>query len=131
MNNSINDIIMYKMLDIDFDKVFMIRDICNLTGAKVVVSSSWRKLSKYPLIEEKLVSLGIHIVGITPDIDGNRGDEIRKYLEYNKVDDFVILDDDIFRDFNEFENYLVKTSFYEEGLNEEISRDVVRVLRRV
>jgi len=39
--------------------------------------------------------------------------------------------DKVFIDFNELENYLVKTSFYEEGLTYEIARDVVRVLRRI
>ena len=118
------------MLDIDLDKVFMVRDICNLTGAKVVISSTWRRSRWYPLIEERLVTLGLPIVGITPYINSNRGEEIRKYLEDNKVDDFVILDDEIFRDFNELENYLIKTSFYEDGLTDEISREVVRILRR-
>ena len=131
MNGSIDDEMVYTMLDIDLDKVFMLRDICNLTGDKVVVSSSWRRLKKYFLFEEKLTSLGIPIVGVTPYINSNRGDEIRKYLEENEVDDFVILDDDIFKDFNELENYLVKTSFYEDGLTDEISREVVRMLRRV
>lgn len=131
-NGSMEDIVTYKMLDIDLDKVFMLRDICNLTGAKVVVSSGWRKLWNYPLVEERLVSLGLPIVGVTLSISGGRrGEEIRKYLEDNQVDDFVILDDDIFSDFNELENYLVKTSFYEDGLTEEISREIVRVLRRV
>lgn len=131
MNSSVNDKITYKMLDIDIDKIFMIRDICNLTGAKVVVSSTWRRSRYYPLIEEKLVSLGIPVVGITPYINSNRGAEIRKYLEENEVDDFVILDDEIFDDFNELENYLVKTNFYEEGLTEELAEEAVRVLRRV
>ena len=98
MNDEVNDKIIYKMLDIDLDKVFMIRDICNLTSAKVVISSTWRRSRYYPLIEERLTSLGIPIVGVTPFISNNRGDEIRKYLEDNKVDDFVILDDDIFSD---------------------------------
>ena len=130
MNGSVEDEIIHTMLDIDLNKVFMIRDICNLTGAKVVVSSSWRRLRKYILLEEKLTSLGLPIVGITPFISNNRGEEIRKYLEDNEVDDFVILDDEIFRDFNELENYLVKTSFYEDGLNDEISKEVVRILRK-
>ena len=129
-DGSIDDIVRCKMNDIDLDKAFMVRDICNLTGAKVVISSCWRKLSIYPLIEEKLVSLGVPIVGVTPYANGNRGAEIRKYLEENEVDDFVILDDDIFRDFNGLKNYLVKTSFYEEGLTEDISREIVRILRR-
>ena len=131
MNNEVNDKIVYKMLVIDLDKVFMIRDICNLTGSKVVISSTWRRSRYYPLIEERLTSLGIPIIGVTPFISNNRGDEIRKYLEDEKIDDFVILDDDIFKDFNELENYLVKTSFYEDGLTDEISKEVVRVLRRV
>lgn len=131
MNGSVDDRITYKMLDIDLDKVFMVRDICNLTGAKVVISSTWRRSRWYPLIEERLTTLGLPIVGVTPFISNNRGDEIRKYLEENKVDDFVILDDDIFKDFNELENYLVKTNFYDEGLTEEIARDVVRILRRI
>jgi len=131
MNGSVDDEITHTMLDIDLDKVFMLRDICNLTGAKVVVSSSWRRLRRYVLLEDKLTNLGIPIVGVTSFISNNRGDEIRKYLEDNQVDDFVILDDDIFSDFNELENYLVKTSFYEDGLTDEISREVVRVLRRV
>ena len=130
MNDSVDDEIIHIMLGIDLNKVFMLRDICNLTGAKVVVSSSWRRSRWYLLLEESLTSLGIPIVGITPYINSNRGTEIRKYLEDNKVDDFVILDDEIFKDFNELENYLVKTSFYEEGLNEDISREVVRVLKR-
>ena len=130
MNGSVEDEIIHTMLDIDLDKVFMIRDICNLTGAKVVVSSCWRGLMVYPLFEEKLTSLGIPIVGTTPFINNNRGEEIRKYLADNRVDDFVILDDDIFRDFNELENYLVKTSFYEDGLNDDITREVVRILKR-
>lgn len=126
-----DDIVKNRMLEIDFDKVYMLIDICNLTGAKIVVSSSWRRLYDYPLIEEKLVFLGLPIVGVTPFIDGHRrGDEIRKYLEENEVDDFVILDDDRFSDFNELENYLIKTSFYDDGLTEEIASDVVRVLRR-
>ena len=129
-DGSIDDIVRCKMNDIDLDKVFMVRDICNLTGAKIVISSSWIKFSRYPLIEEKLVSLGIHIFDITPYINGNRGDEIRSYLMDNKIDDFIILDDDIFRDFNELENYLIKTNFYEDGLTNDISREIVRILKR-
>ena len=136
-DGSIKDIEMYKMNDIDMDKLFMLRDICTLTGSKIVISSGWKRLWNYPLIEEKLVSLGLPIVDVTPHIDGyRRGEEIRTYLwkqiyTDNEVDNFVILDDDIFRDFNELENYLVKTSFYDDGLTTEIASDIVRILRRI
>ena len=136
-DGSINDLEMYKMNEIDMNKLFMLRDICNLTGAKIVISSGWRRLWNYPLIEEKLVSLGLPIVDVTPHIDiYRRGEEIRTYLwkqllQDNEVDNFVILDDDIFLDFDELENYLIKTSFYDDGLTEEIATEVVKVLRRV
>lgn len=129
--NNIEDIVTREMLDIDLDKVFMLRDICNLTGAKIVISSCWRNLTYYILVEEKLISLGLPIIGTTPYIDNNRGEEIRKYLEENKVDNFIILDDDIFKDFYELENYLIKTSFYEDGLTYDAVEEAVRVLRRV
>lgn len=128
--NTIEDETRYGMEDIDIEKVFILKDICTLTGAKIVVSSSLRRLSYYLLVEDKLVSLGLSIVGVTPYIEGNRGEEIRRYLVENKVDDFVILDDEIFRDFNELENYLIKTSFYEDGLTTEIASEIVRTLRR-
>lgn len=130
-NKSLKDKITYHMIDIDLDKVFMLRDVCNLTGAKIVISSSWRRLWYYSLTEEKLVNLGLPIVGTTPYIRGNRGEEIRRYLQNNKVDNFIILDDEIFPDFYGLENYLVKTSFYDDGLTEEIAREIVRVLRRM
>ena len=107
INGSVDDEIIHIMLDIDLDKVFMVRDICTLTGAKVVVSFSWRRSRWYLLLEDRLTNLGIPIVGVTPYINSNRGEKIRKYLEENKVDNFVILDDEIFRDFNELENYLI------------------------
>lgn len=130
-NESLNDEITYCMINIDLDKVFILRDVCNLTGSKVVISSSYRRLWYYPLIEEKLVNLGLPIVGITPCIRDNRGEEIRSYLQNNKVDNFVILDDEIFPNFYELENYLVKTSFRDDGLTEDIAEEIVRVLRRV
>lgn len=61
------------------------------------------------------------------------GEEIRKYLEKNKVDNFVILDDEIFLDFNELENYLIKTDFYDpcdDGLTESHVWEMVRILGR-
>ena len=130
-NGSIEDIVTNKINEIDMEKLFMLRDVCRLTGAKIVISSGWRRLWNYPPVEEKLVYLGLPIIGVTPYIAGNRGEEIREYLRKNKVDEFVILDDEIFRDLNELENYLVKTSFYDDGLTEETAKEIVRVLRRV
>ena len=48
-----------------------------------------------------------------------RGDEIREYLSTHEIDNFIILDDEIFKDFNELISHLVKTDFYNRGLTEQ------------
>ena len=81
-NGSIEDIVTNKINEIDMEKLFMLRDVCSLTGAKIVISSGWRRLWNYPLVEEKLVSLGLPIIGVTPYIAGNRGEEIRERVSH-------------------------------------------------
>lgn len=38
------DIVTCKILEVDLDKVFILRDVCTLPGTNIVVSSEWRKL---------------------------------------------------------------------------------------
>jgi len=85
------------------------------TGAKIVVSSSWRAMDVAGTIEFMTdpdnPSVGSHpfpytdkIIGVTPilfsiidgDIDrpATRGEEIAAYLKANPCDKYVILDDD-------------------------------------
>ena len=94
------------MLDIDMSKVKILLEIIGKTKAKIVITSSWRRMKLYPYIKERLISMGLPVVGETPCINGNRGEEIRWYLANNRVDNFVILDDEIFKDFNELTYYL-------------------------
>lgn len=119
-----------KLLDIDFYKLQLVKYIISETDAKIVISSSWRTLKIYPLIEEYLVNQGLTIIGVTPYINGNRGKEIREYLkENNEIEDFIVLDDEIFEDFNELENNLIKTDFYNEGLTYEHVKEAINVLK--
>ena len=83
--------------------------IINDTGAKIVISSTWR-LSGLQVMNDmwKFRNLPGEVIGITPtayyntdfrigiDEDATRGHEIRWWLEnYTKnVDNYVILDDD-------------------------------------
>ena len=46
------------------------------------------------------------------------GEELGVYLSTHEIDNFIILDDEIFRDFNELISHLVKTDFYNGGLTE-------------
>ncbi len=84
--------------------------IINSTGAKIVVSSSWRL--NYTLEEMRAIwkhfNLPGELIGYTPFIDNEfaemfdgaeikpieRGKEIERWLDENKVDKYCIIDDD-------------------------------------
>ena len=104
------------LYDIDMNKLELLLDVVRETSSSIVITSSWRRLSIYPYVKKYLIDKGLPIIHETSYIEGKRGEEIRDYLNNNDVDNFVILDDEVFSDFNELTNYLVKTNFYEDGL---------------
>lgn len=79
-----------KMLDPK--RVSYLKMLCDQTGAKVVLTSSWR----YDMdAREYLKRCGITIMGATPHKYGNRGLEIRQWLnDKHFTGDYVILDDE-------------------------------------
>ena len=90
-----------------------------MTGAKVVVTSTWKELRIYSKLISYLKNFGIEVYDKTVHMSYNRGDEIREYLSTHEIENFIILDDEIFRDFNELISHLVKTDFYNGGLTEQ------------
>lgn len=109
--------------NIDIEKVKLVKEICDKTGAKVVISSSWRGSEDYtPKIYHVLIEIlsknGIKVLGDTPylkieiindvpetirlkeDLDINykygtgRAAEIQKWINEHEVENFVILDDE-------------------------------------
>lgn len=83
----------------------------------------------YPLVEEYLVSKGLPIIGTTPMINSQRGKEIKTYLKEHNIKDFIIIDDEIFKDFDdEIINRLVKTDFYQDGLEEQHVVEAIKIL---
>lgn len=116
------------MLDIDMSKVKILLEIIGKTKAKIVITSSWRRMKLYPYIKERLISMGLPVVGETPFIEGRRGEEIKLYLANNYVSNYCIIDDEVFKDYKELEDYLVITDFYEDGLTKEHAREVVKKL---
>ena len=63
-----------KTENIDISKVKLLKEICDKTGAKVVISSSWRGTKTYtPYIYHVLINIltsnGIEVLGDTPYID--------------------------------------------------------------
>lgn len=85
-----------------FDRLFSNRSISILneiiyyTGAKVVITSTWRVQNTLEELIEKFKIRGFrgHIIGKT-NIIGNRGEEIQEWLDTNSVNKYVVIDDSV------------------------------------
>lgn len=113
---------------VDAEAVARVQKICNATGAKVVVSSTWRKLNTLQQLKDILSSHGFtgEVIGTTPNLNAKRGSEISQWLNANKqVESFVIIDDD--SDMVHLMDKLVQTSF-DKGLQDEHVEMAIKVL---
>ena len=113
----------YETADIDIEKVKLLKEICDKTNAKVVISSSWRGTEDYtpkiyyvlrkilsknhikvlgdtPYIEAEIVGSVPKTIRLEEDLNINckhgtgRAAEIQKWINENDVENFVILDDE-------------------------------------
>ena len=96
---------------IDIDKVKLLKKAINETGAKTVLTSSWRNSKDIGPLREFLAKYEIYF-DATPFINWERGLEIKQWLlEHNRVEDYIILDDEIYDSFDkEMLRHLVKVS---------------------
>jgi len=120
--------------------------IIEKTGAKVVISSVWRKSQSFIDICRLLTIQGFkgEIIGQTPEFDSYRGTEIQAWLNIHKdqltkykdnmwfqhnepVESFVIIDDDA--DMGDLLPYLVMTN-NKEGLTEADALKAIKVLTK-
>lgn len=116
-------------IEIDLKRVARLKYIINMTGAKIVLSSSWRLfgefkngeyISKSKQLNELLNlfnSFGIKIYDITPHLDygSKRDKEIMKWLKGKDIETFVVIDDETSFLMEFVGNELVKTSFLPDG----------------
>lgn len=132
-----------KFIEIDENKVLLLKEIVDKTGAEIVLSSTWRDLDcndckeameMYQYLLNTLKKHGLSILDKTPYINCNRPKEIKEWLNHNKVQNFISLDDD----FNEEQyqeqglvNCLIKTSFWESngGLQREHVNKAIFILK--
>lgn len=122
----------HRRTDMDIDAMSLnpaavarLQRIVDATGAKIVLSSSWRYMYKpekfmYLLRAHKFVGDLIGATPLTENVPGRkcRGDEVAMWLKENSFLDikkFVILDDD--ESFGDLEHRLVRTKF-EHGLTD-------------
>lgn len=120
--------------EVDIEKIKFLKKAVNETGSKVVLTSSWRYTRNAQKLKELLLKYNIY-VGLTSFIQNERGLEIKKYLsEHQDVEDFVIVDDEIFDSYDEeLMKKLVKISNgngrnFGEGL---LPKDVDEIIKRL
>ena len=118
---------------IDIDKVKLLKKAIDETGAKTVLTSSWRNSKDIGPLREFLAKYEIYF-DATPFIKWERGLEIKQWLsEHNRVEDYIILDDEIYDSFDqEMLRHLVKVSDANgRGLGEGLTqKDIDTIIKR-
>lgn len=132
--------------EINPEKVKLLKEIVDRTGAEIVLSSTWRDLRKrkdepehpmYTYLTDMLKEYGMEIVDHTPYIGQDRPKEIKAWLDNQKNKDirFVSLDDDFPKNLYDevgIGNCLVRTCFYENdgGLRREHVEKAAKILNQ-
>ena len=113
-----------KVVGVEQRLIAYIKEIVDATGAKIVLSSTWRKDWAFDLLNGKdwdylskeFAKQDLYFLDYTPiRRDSNRGEEIKEWLESTGYDvySYVIIDDDMFDIRNLHEGHMVQTSFNE------------------
>lgn len=116
--------------DIDPNVIQRLNKICDLTGTKIVISSSWKIDDWY---DRRLGFAGLkNIIGKTPDFifrdPYSRGMEIDAYLKSNNVSNYVIIDDCL--DFTDEQmSHVIKTDPYY-GFTEDWVKVAINMLNK-
>ena len=127
--------------EIDNEKCLLVKKICDETGAKIVISSSWR----YSTVEKTIEAYKLYDWILTPyiiDVTENlsmsigwdllsyfpqRGLEISEYInKHNLIQNYVILDDDSDMLYIQ-KDHFIKTDTYK-GLSEENVQQAIKIL---
>ena len=94
----------YPLSEFDPYPVKLLNNLTDLTGAKIVLSSDWRKDASLQQLKNLFEKVGItgELIGKTPILRNNRlygetirGDEVSKWLAdtHYKVESYIIIDD--------------------------------------
>ena len=127
---------------LDETRLVLLKKLVNMTGAEIVLTTTWRY--HWSKMDNECDSVGrsinyifqkngLEIADKTPEIaDIERAEEIRTWLSLHKgeYDAFVIIDDLVFN-WGELQDNVVKTSFTKGyGLEEEHIEAAYRILSR-
>lgn len=132
-----------ELTDIDETRLPLVKELVAATGAKIVLSSSWRvHWDKFPdscdedgvYINDTFSKYGLEIYGKTPylGICANRHDEVKAWLDNAQgiVDSFVIIDDYRYGWFELNDNLVLTNPNFGLGLEEEHVLKAVSILNK-
>ena len=117
-----------------------LKAVVDATGAKIVLSSSWKRFKNpdcsehcfYKYLEQRLASVGLEILDITPESSSRRGFGILKWIHDNEPEltDFIIIDDGIydFKVYNLTPHWLQTSYKYNGGLSTKAVECAIKML---
>ena len=112
--------------------VKLLKQLCDKTNAKIVISSSWREYSNLSQLKKyfKIYELNSYVIDVTPILSYplERADEVEQYLKDNaSIKKFVIFDDAFT---NSFEKKFPKEFFYcKYILSETLYKGALKILQ--
>ena len=110
-----------------------LKRIIDATGAKIVVSSTWKDCMSHEEIVKmwEQRNLAGEVIGETPSFSKVRGDEIDSWLEdFTKPCNYVIIDDMDSYQFNEHQLPHLFTVNPYNGLTEDIAEQIIAALNQ-
>ena len=128
------------LMGIAVARVKRLKKIVDATDAKIVLISSWKKhyvhydmFGKY--LRNKLRKEGLEIFDTTLDYEKKKGSYYRGTGIFNwlavheEVKEWIVLDDELFDDYDEtIKRHLVKTN-WETGLTDELTEKAIEMLK--
>lgn len=118
----------------NFRPVMELLMYCFEKDIKMVISSSWRVLTRTDCLESLRLHFGYYLIdklyiGKTPEINGHgRGDEIRTFLFNNpEITNYIVIDDDYTKD---FKGLNVFTTTFKKGLTERHVKSIINYFEK-
>ena len=111
----------------DNNKIARLKSIVDLMDADIVLTSTWKTDEEMLVyLRRKLAAFDLAYVDVTVDAHRNRGEGIYNYLQTHDVEEWIVLDDEIFKDYKKYGimDHLIKTSFYFGGLKDKHVKQV-------
>ena len=110
-----------KVVGVEQRLIAHIKEIVDATGAKLVLSSTWRKDWAFDLLDgidwrylrDEFAKQDLYFMDYTPSRrDSHRGEEIKEWLESTEyeVESYVVIDDEMFDIWELHNGHMVQTS---------------------